>query len=442
MSEFGSAVTGFALPWLLLKLTGSAMQMGLAFAVMMVPYLLVSLPAGVYADRWNRKSLMMIADAGRLLLILSIPIAHALGRLSLGQIYVVLIFMGACNALFDAAYVACLPNIVAKEQLRQANAGLQSGVSTSQIMGPALAGVLVGWLGTTNTLYIDSASFAVSILSLLYIRRPFSANRDHPSQGRMFVQIAEGLRFVWGHRLVRLISLFTMTLNIASSAASAVLMYHMERDLHFSAQWVGLVMAGMSVGTVLGSIVAGLIPDKIPMGKIMAASLAVQVIPMFVFAFAPWAVALAVANFLLGFTGVNWNVQSVSLRQSVIPDRLLGRASSAIRLVAWGAMPFGSAVGGGLGQLIGAPTVLASAGLVQAGSFIAGFFTPLFHTGPQTALSHAGPTQASPTQAGPMQAGSTQAGQQSESLITGSPEHPSANTSATLFEGGQTLPYD
>jgi MFS family permease len=385
VSEFGSAITSFALPWLLLKLTGSAMQMGFAFAVMMMPYLMVSLPAGVYADRWNRKTLMMIADAGRLVLILSIPVASAFGVLGLAQIYGVLAAMGALNAVFDSAYVACLPNVVGRDELREANAGLQSGVSASQILGPALAGVMVGWFGTANTLYIDSASFVVSILSLSVIRRPFSAAGTGADKAHMFKQIAEGLQFVWGHRLIRLISLFTMTLNIAGSAAGAVLMYHMQRDLHLSPQLIGLVMAGMSVGTVTGSVVAGFISRFVTMGKIMAIALGIQVIPMFVFAFAPWTVALAAANFLLGFTAVNWNVQSVSLRQAVIPDRLLGRASSAIRMVVWGSMPVGSAVGGSMGQWFGAPLVLATGGVIQIGVFVWGFFTPLFRaTGPET----------------------------------------------------------
>ncbi|WP_249226901.1 MFS transporter [Alicyclobacillus mengziensis] len=378
-------MTNFALPWLLLKLTGSAMQMGFAFAVIMVPYLLISLPAGVYADRWNRKILMMIADAGRLLLILSIPVASTLGHLGLVQIYGVLAGMGALNAVFDSAYVACLPNVVGREELREANAGLQSGISASQILGPALAGVMVGWFGTANTLYIDSASFVVSILSLWLIQRPFSAAGTGADKSRMLQQIAEGLRFVWGHRLIRLISLFTMTLNIAGSAAGAVLMYHMQRDLHLSPQLIGLVMAGMSVGTVAGSIVAGFVSRFLTMGKIMAIALGVQVIPMFVFAFAPWTAALAAANFLLGFTAVNWNVQSVSLRQAVIPDRLLGRASSAIRMVVWGSMPIGSAAGGSIGQFFGAPVVLAAGGLIQIAVFVWGFFTPLFQsTGAET----------------------------------------------------------
>lgn len=385
VSEFGSSITGFALPWLLLQLTGSAMQMGFAFAVEMIPYLAVSLPAGVYADRFNRKTLMMIADSGRMILVLSIPLAHAFGALTIAQLYVVMALMGVCNAVFDSAYVACLPSVVGREHLQEANAALQSGVSASQILGPGLAGVLVGWVGTANTIFINSGSFAISVITLFLIRVPFSAALSMQKKEPMMKQIGEGLQFVWNHRLIRLISMFTLTMNLASSASSAVMMYHMQRDMHLSARWTGAVMSGFSVGTVSGSVVAGFISKRFRMGKIMAATLAFQVIPMFVYALTPWAWMLMVANFIVGFTAVNWNVQSVSLRQSVIPDHLLGRASSAIRMVVWGSMPAGSSAGGVLGQIFGAPLVFVCGGIIQAGVFVGGFFTPLFRaTGKET----------------------------------------------------------
>ncbi|MCL6453131.1 MAG: MFS transporter [Alicyclobacillus sp.] len=397
VSEFGSAITGFALPWLLLQMSRSAMQMGFAFAVQMVPYLLASLPAGVYADRFNRKALMMFADSTRLLLVVSIPLAHALGGLTIAQLYGVLALMGVCNAVFDAAYVACLPNVVERSQLQAANAGLQAGVSASQMLGPALAGALVSWLGTSNTLWLDGGSFAFSVVTLWLIRRPFSA--AHPASGQpalgdagavpaqpanprpsMLRQMGEGLAYVWHHPLIRVISLFTLIGNLANAAFNAVMMYHMEYDIHLSAHWVGLVMSSFSVGTVSGSILAGLISRRLRMGTIMAVALALQVVPMFVYAVVPWAWALMAVNFLTGFAGVNWNVQSVTLRQSVIPDHLLGRASSAIRMVVWGAMPAGSAAGGVLAQMFGAPLVFVCGGLIQTGVFIAGWFTPLFRS--------------------------------------------------------------
>ncbi|MCL6600440.1 MAG: MFS transporter, partial [Alicyclobacillus macrosporangiidus] len=103
VSELGSAVSGFTLPWLMLQMTGSALQMGLGFAVGFLPYLLLSLPAGVWADRRDRRRLMMLADAIRMLLIATIPAAYALGMLTVAQLYLVMAGMSACNAVFDAA---------------------------------------------------------------------------------------------------------------------------------------------------------------------------------------------------------------------------------------------------------------------------------------------------------------------------------------------------
>ncbi|ARU62842.1 hypothetical protein CBW65_19075 [Tumebacillus avium] len=148
IAQAGTAVTSIAIPWLILELTGSAMQTGLAFAVGFVPYLLLSLPAGVWADTMNRKTLMVAADCGRLLLLLSIPLVQWL----FGEIPILLLFavqagISLLSALFDAAYSACLPNLVEGRQLQQGNAALQLGSSLSRIGGRVAGGMLIAVLG-------------------------------------------------------------------------------------------------------------------------------------------------------------------------------------------------------------------------------------------------------------------------------------------------------
>lgn len=382
VSEFGSAISGFAIPWLLLQLTGSALQMGLAFAVGFVPYLVLSLPAGVWADRYERRHLMMLADSVRLILMLSIPVAHLLGLLTIVQLYVVLALMSACNAIFDASYVSCLPNVVDKEQLRAANSALQTGVSASQILGPALAGTAIAIIGAANTILVDAASFAVSILSLLAIRKSFSVSTSGGlPKGGMVNQIREGLEYVWNNRLIRTISLFTLAGNLGGSASSALVLYRLHHDLHANAYWSALVMTGVSAGTIIGSLLSGVVANRFRLGTIMMVSLFVFSIPDIVTAFTriPW--VMGAANVVLGIAMVLWNVQSVSLRQSVIPDHMLGRASSSIRMIVWGSIPVGNAAGGAFGQWFGAPVVFFTAGLTHAVVWLVGWRTPLYKWG-------------------------------------------------------------
>lgn len=382
LSEFGSAISGFAIPWLLLQLTGSALQMGLAYAAGFIPYLVLSLPAGVWADRYNRKHLMMLADVGRMILILSIPLAHLLGLLTVAQLYIVLALMSTCSAVFDASYVSCLPNVVQREQLPQANSALQAGVSASQILGPALAGTAVAFVGAANTIFADAASFAVSVLSLLAIRKSFSATEGAGmARSGMMKQISEGLKYVWDNTLIRTISLFALAGNLGGSASGALLLYRLHYDLHATAYWSGIVVAGSSAGVLVGSLLSGFIGSRLQSGTIMMGSLLLFAIPDFVTAFTRIPFVMGAANVLLGIAMVLWNVQSVSLRQSVIPDHILGRASSSIRLIVWGSIPLGNAAGGAFGQWFGTPVVFVATGLTHAVVWAAGWWTPLYKWG-------------------------------------------------------------
>ncbi len=379
ISQFGAAITQFAIPWLILELTGSAAQMGLAFAVGFTPYLLLSLPAGVWADRYNRKQLMLIADAVRMLLVLSIPLGHWLGVLGMWQLYIVQAGMSACAAVFDTAYVACLPNVVKKEQLATANSILQTGSSASQILGPPLAGLMVGFMGAADTIVLNGLSYLISIASLLLIQKAFSAADREPRQkANMFAEIGEGLRFVWNHQLIRSIGLFTMAGNLGASAAEAVLLYHLERNLHLQPAVAGAVMVGFSAGTIAGSLIAAFIGRRLPMGKVLNLSLGGMGLSALIMGLAPEAWIIGAANFGAGLFAVVWNVQSMTLRQSVIPDHLLGRAASALRMIAWGSMPLGSAAGGTMGQLFGAPAVFLGVGVFQVAVWGLGWLTPLF----------------------------------------------------------------
>ena len=146
---------------------GSATQTGIAFAVGFVPYLFLSLPAGVWSDRFNRKNLMILADSGRLILLLSIPLVHVLSGETPVLLYCVQGGISLFSAVFDSAYGSCLPNIVGRSQLQEANAALQTGFSMSRIGGPLIAGILVSLLGTADTLFADVASYAGSIITLM-----------------------------------------------------------------------------------------------------------------------------------------------------------------------------------------------------------------------------------------------------------------------------------
>lgn len=383
VSEFGSSIVRFALPWLILQMTNSAFMTGLAGSIGFLPYLLLSLPAGVWADRFDRKKLMIIADAGRMLLILSVPLAHFLGMLTVVQLLVVEAGMSAFSALFDASYVSCLPNVVGRESLQQANSIIQTGMAASQVLGPPLAGVLVSFIGAPTTITVNALSFLISVVSLYGIRVSFSASRTN-ERGRakqgMLAGIKEGLVYVWQHRLIRTISLFTMVMNIGGSATGAVILFRVKNELHVGSDWAGLVMIGYSIGTILGSISSGFFSKRLPMGRIMSTMIILQIVPAFLIGWTHLPLLITLSYCVIGFSGANWNVQSLSLRQSVIPDSMLGRASSSIRMIVWGSIPVGSIIGGAVGQVYGASSVFYGEGVLAILLCVWGLMTPLFKT--------------------------------------------------------------
>lgn len=363
LSQLGTAVTTFTIPWLLLQLTGSATQTGIAFAVGFIPYLLLSLPAGVWADQYNRKTLMILADGARMLLLLAIPLAHLLtGEIPIALLYAVQAGISLFAALFDAAYGACLPNLVDRSQLQQANAALQTGSSLSRIGGPVAAGMLISQAGTANTLMIDVCSYAISILTIFFIRASFSVTRATTTKHNMLSDLREGLHYVWEVKTLRLLALFSMLVNLVGPGMDIALLHRIKNELHLPSDLAGLIMAALSGGLLAGSLVAGRMKKRFTMTQLLTASSIGLAVPPFLLALFESPFVLIVSQFLIGFLLVAWNVQTTTLRQSIVPDHLLGRCVSLFRMIACVSIPAGGVAAGAISEGWGAPVYFLLAG--------------------------------------------------------------------------------
>ena len=208
ISNLGSSVTMFALPLLVFKLTGSALNLGISTATTFLPYLLFGLIIGAWVDRVNRKRLMIATDIGRALMIASIPLLDALGMLSIWWIYAAGFINATLTIGFDSSEFAAIPNLVAQDDLVTANGRIQASYSAASVIGPLLAGLLVALVPISELLLIDASSFLVSAFSLALIRINLSAA---PGVGRaassIRQDIVEGLRYVLSHPVLRNISL-------------------------------------------------------------------------------------------------------------------------------------------------------------------------------------------------------------------------------------------
>jgi MFS family permease len=369
ISQFGTQFTQLAVPLTaVLTLGATPLDVGLLEAAGFLPFLLIGLPAGVWVDRVRRRPVMILADLGRVLALATIPLAAAFWTLTLVHLIAVVVAVGVCTVFFDVAYAGLLPGLVQRKQLPDANGKLQASQSAGQVAGPGLAGAVVGAFGAPAALGIDAASFAVSAAALLGLRnREPKPERRPKSERSMRRELGEGIRYLWGHPLLRPIASCTATFNFAGGISGAVLTIFQVRTLGLSPTAIGLIFAVANIGTLLGALVATRLAKALGIGRaIVLASVCSGLggigVPL---ATRSTAVPVLVASSaLIGFGAVAYNVNQVSLRQSITPDRMLGRMTATVRFVVLGVLPIGAVLGGVTGGLLGVRNTLwISAGI-------------------------------------------------------------------------------
>lgn len=374
ISQLGSQVTLLALPLVAITvLDASAFQVGLLGTVEFAPFVLVGLPAGVWVDRLRRRPVLIAGDLGRAAALLSIPVAYQLDALTIGQLYAVGFVTGVLTVFFDVAYQSYLPALVEPDQLVEGNSKLEISRSGAQIAGPGLAGGLIDLVTAPVAVLADALSFALSAAFVGAIRRGEAAPQRTPAherRGSMRREMAEGLRYVLGHRLLRPIAACTATANLFNAVVYAVVILYMVRQLGLRPAAIGLVFAAGNVGFLAGAIVSGRLAARTGIGRAIVVGEAVGALGALAIPLAPRqaAVPLLVAGMAVStFGSTVYNVNQVSLRQAITPARLHGRMNATMRFMVWGTLPLGSLLGGALGTAIGLRPTLwvgAAGGLV------------------------------------------------------------------------------
>jgi MFS family permease len=382
VSELGSAVTLLAVPLVaVVVLHASTFGVGLLSAAETAPFLIIALPAGLVVDRLAKRRLMLGCDLARMVAIGSVPVAAALGVLTLGQLYVVALLAGILTVLFDVAYQSYLPALIRAGQLADGNGKLAVTQSIAQVAGPSAGGGLFGLL-RAGALTADAASFAVSAASLLLIRtpEPAAAAVTGAARPRLRTEIFAGLSFVLRHPVLRKICACTATANLFSNITFALMIIFLVRVLHVPPGYTGLLIAAGGVGGVLAGVVSGWLARWIGSARIIWVSLLGFGAPSLLLPLAEPGrrlAFLAVGLAAFSFAAVLYNIAQVSFRQAICPPGLLGRMNAAVRWIVWGTLPLGGLAGGALGTLIGVrPTMWIG----MTGSWAAGLwvlFSPL-----------------------------------------------------------------
>jgi MFS family permease len=382
VSEFGSQVTGLALPLAaILVLKASTFEVAALGVVEFLPFVLFSLPAGAWVDRLRRRPVLIAADWGRAIALASIPLAYVVGALTLGQLYAVGFVTGLLTVFFDVAYQSYLPSIVERGEIGEGNSKLEVSRSTAQVAGPGLAGVLVGAFKAPFAIAVDAASFAGSALLMSGIKRVEERPANLAGSRRhMRVEIGEGLRYVFHHPLLRPSMLYVAASNFFTSLIFSVLLVFAVRVLHLSAATIGLILSLGSLGALAGSLAATRIAKRFGIGRTLIAMGAISGLAFVCVPLASGSLAvsfLVIPQFMLGFSSLVYNINTITLLQSITPDRLLGRMNASRRFVVWGVVPLGGLTGGVLGSHIGLRDTLWVGAVGASLAFLPLIFSPV-----------------------------------------------------------------
>ncbi len=358
ISQLGSQVTFLALPLAaILVLDATTFEVALVGFFELVPFLLLALPAGVWVDRLPRRPVLILTDVGRAVVLLSVPAAYWLDALALPHLYVAGLVTGALTVFFDIAYLSYLPVLVDRSQLMEGNAKLETTRSAAQVGGPGLAGILVGTLTAPVAILADALSYVVSALLLARIRHPERATHREPGpKSSMRRELREGLSFVFRQPYLRILVLATGSANFFWNIGFGVLIVYLVRTLDLSPAVLGLVLAVGQVGTVVGAVFSGRLARRYGIGRTIVWAALLTNIGIVAVPLAPPSrpEPVLMLGFLLGgLFGNVFNVNQLSLRQSITPERLQGRMNSVVRFMYWGPQPVGMVIGGALGSTVG-----------------------------------------------------------------------------------------
>jgi MFS family permease len=347
ISNLGSSVTLFALPLLVYKITGSALNLGISTAANMLPYLLFGLILGAWMDRVDRKRMMIFTDIARAAVIATIPLLARLGLLSVWWIYAVGFIASTLTICFQSGEFAAIPSLVDQDDLVTANGRIQASYSAASIMGPVLAGVLVAFVPLASLMLIDAFSFLISAFSMTLITISFNVGRHEQSERKhIFHDVAEGLRYVLRHPVLRNISLMMALVNFVMATQNAQLVLFAKQRLLASDTQVGLLYTAGSVGVVALSLLAGLLRKRWSFSKVALGALMLDGASVLMFSFMRWYWLALIFEALAQGCGILFNINTGSLRQAIVPNHLLGRVLSIASVLAWSAIPLGALLGG------------------------------------------------------------------------------------------------
>jgi Major Facilitator Superfamily len=349
VSFTGTGITTVVLPVLVYRLTDSPAWVASLSAIEAIPYLVLGLFAGAMADRLNRKKIMVACDATAAFLLAAVPVAELLHRLVLVQLLVIALGIATVFVWFDAANFGALPALIDRGQLPVAASLIDSSGSLALLFAPTLGAALLTIMQAPYALGFDAASYVISAVLLISIRRPFGRPRpEQGPRGHVRADISEGLRFLWNQPVIRMMTLSVFCVCLCWGGTFGLLVVYANRALHLARADVrlGLLYSAGELGGLLSAIAVPMLIKRLAIGPLAMAFMAADVVTLAFLAVAPsygWALP---AFFLYEFAYMMVITVGITVRQMLTPDHLQGRVNTTGRMIAWGGSPVGAVMGG------------------------------------------------------------------------------------------------
>ncbi|MGW3955584.1 MFS transporter [Streptomyces sp. NPDC004752] len=397
--KFGASVTGVAMPLVAVSaLDAGTFEVGLLSATAWAPWLIIGLPVGAWVDRLRRRPIMLTAAAVSLLLFAAAPVAAWLGWLSMGLLLAIALLTGTAAVFFQTAYSAYLPSILEPEDQPEGNAKLHGSASAAQIAGLGSGGLIAQLAGAVNGLFVNAATFLVSLLCLAGIRhREPRVTRGRRRPETVVGEVRAGLRLIAGDPWFRTFALFGAASNLALMGYQSIQVVFLIRSVGLAPGLVGTLIAATSAGGVAGAFVARRVADRIGTARAtLLFELGIPVLALLI------PLTVRGAGILLFVTGgfcvvagaVGGNVIRAGFQQRYCPPDLLGRLTASTAFLSYGTIPLGALLAGTLGTTLGTRTAMAitTAGIPLAALIL--FFSPIRRS--RDLPTHQQPTSSSP----------------------------------------------
>ena len=360
ISSTGDGAFVAALPLLAVTITRDPRLVSVVTAATYLPWLLLSLPAGAVVDRYDRATLMWRAQAVQAAVVTIIAVLVVTHQASIEVLAAGGLLLGSAEVIFSNAAQSILPALVPPELLPKANGSQQVSLTVGEsFLGPP-AGSLLFAAAAVLPFGLDAMSFAGSAALLARLPKTGEAPKD-AKRPSIRVQVAEGLRWLARHRLLRVVAVLLGIYNFANQMGQAVLVLLATQTLHVSARGYGVLLAAAAVGSVVGGLVNPILARRMGMLPCLVLPALIDAAAFVGIGLAPGPIVVAALLASQGFAVTMWNVVTVSLRQRVVPGHLLGRVNSVYRMLGWGLMPLGALAGGFVAHAAGlrAPYIVA-----------------------------------------------------------------------------------